>query len=170
MSVATYQAPVLCRNRTPLGGPTVISSDPKSTHEVIFGSPGAQDGSDVQPVPEELLRTPQFAKAISTGVLEVVSGEDNPLIVAALKAQNDSFQRRASADKDKALLVLDQSPDNDMIAVQCIGPGTRPDTRCENTIPLRVREKDAAPPLCNLHASLAMNCVRRGNGPWTLES
>ena len=171
MSVATQQAlqlPVMCRNM--MLGPTVIASDPKSTHEVIFGGKDAPDGSDVQPIPEELVRTPQFSKAISMGILQVIQGEDNAAVQAAMQIQSDAFWRRAKQDNDAAMASLETTPDNDMIAVQCIGPGTRPGTQCEDTIPVRVREMNAAPPLCARHVQLAERCLRRGNGPWILET
>lgn len=169
MSVATPYQTVLCRNK--MAGPTVLASDPKSTHEVIWGGMGAPDGSDVQPVPEEILRTPAFARNLALGVIEVISGGDeNPVVQAALKVQSDAFWKRVDADKATALASLETTPDNDMIAVQCIGPGTRPGTQCEDTIPVRVREKDAAPPLCARHTGLSDRCLRRGTGPWMLET
>jgi hypothetical protein len=166
MTTATG-VPVLCRNR--MDGPTVLASDPKSTHEVIWGGKGSPDGTDVQPVPEEVLRTPAFARAVALGVIEVVQGADNDAVKAALQVQSDAFWKRASQDRDAALASIDTAPDNDMIVVTCIGPGTRPDTRCDEDIPVRAREKDASPPLCTRHAALAGRCVRRGDGPWTLE-
>jgi hypothetical protein len=165
---AMTQVPVLCRNQT--AGPLVIASDPKSTHEVIFSGLGDPGGGDVQPVPEELLRTPQFAKTVAMGLLKVEAGEDHEAVRHALQVQTDAFWKRAAQEKDAAMATLETAPDNDMIAIQCIGPGTRPDTRCEDTIPVRVRERDAVPPLCTRHAMLLERCVRRGAGAWTLES
>jgi hypothetical protein len=167
MTITTIGAPVLCRNR--MSGPTVIASDPKSTHEVIFGGANSPDGSDVQPIPEELLRTPQFAKALKLGVLAVEEGEDNAFVANALKAQSDAFWKRNEAEKLTAMESLETPRDDDLVAVQCIGPGTRADTRCDNTIPVRAREKDNKPPLCDQHAGLVDRCVRRGTGDWKVE-
>jgi len=159
--------PVMCRNK--MAGPTVIASDPKSTHEVIFSGAGAPDGGDVQPIPDELIRVPAFSRAISLGILEVIQGSDNEAVRAALQVQSDAFWKRSQQDNETALASLDAPADNDLIAVACIGPGTRPGTRCEDTIPVRAREQDAQPPLCSRHQSLASRCLRRGTGPWELE-
>lgn len=161
-------APVMVQNRTDTI--VVLASDPKQTHEVIWGALGAQDGTDIQPVPEEIIRTPAFARSLAIGIIAVVDGgEGNDAVQAALKIQGDAYRKRLAQEKDASLAVLETEPDNDLVAVQCIGPGTRPDTRCEDTIPVRAREMNASPPLCTRHAILADRCVRRGNGPWTLE-
>ena len=158
---------VMCRNM--MDGATHIASDPRQTHSVIFAGSGDPNGEDVQPIPEELLRTPQFVRELRQGVLSVVQGEDNPIVQAALQKQSDSFRARMKADELKAREVLDAPAQDDMIAVQCIGPGTRPDTTCEDQIPVRARDKDSQPPLCSRHRDLVDRCVRRGSGPWVLE-
>jgi hypothetical protein len=61
---------------------------------------------------------------------------------------------------------LEPPAENDLVAIQCIGPGTRPDTQCEDTIPVRARERDNAAPLCTRHEHLREVCGRMGTGPW----
>jgi hypothetical protein len=162
-----YATQVVCRNR--MGGPTVLASDNKSTHEVVFQGQNDPDGNDYQIVPEEIIRTPQFARAISQGILEVTEGTDDPIVKGALSRQTDAFWKRSNADREKAMEVLDEASDNDLIVVTCIGPGTRPGTACGADIPVRTREKYSAPWLCSMHQSLKDRCVRRGDGPWQLE-
>lgn len=166
MSAATM-VPVMCRNN--MSGPTVLASDPKSTHEVIFGGKGSPNGDDVQPIPDELLRTPQFAKAIAMGIIEVVAGEDNEAVQAALSVQRKAFWDRSASDAQLALDSIELAKDNDMISVLCIGPGTRPGATCPETLLVREKEIDARPPLCARHEGLAGQCIRRGNEPWQLE-
>ncbi len=72
-------------------------------------------------------------------------------------------------DKSDALATLDQQADNDLISVNCIGPGTRPGAVCGENVPVRQREALAAPPLCSRHQSFAEECYRKGSGPWVLE-
>lgn len=158
---------VICRNR--MAGPTVISSDIKGTHEVVFQGRDDPGGEDYQILPEEILKTPQFSRAISKGILEVVQGEDDPIVAQALKRQTDAFWQRSQADAVAAREVLDAPQENDLIAVQCIGPGSRPGAVCGTDIPVRSREAQSSPPLCAAHESLKDRCVRRGDGPWTLE-
>lgn len=164
----SVSAQVVCRNM--MGGPTVIASDQKSTFEVVFGGKDSPDGSDYQVIPQEIVRTPQFSQAISKGILQVTQGTDNPVVRQAMQAQTDAFWKRAQADDVAAREVLDAPQDNDLIAVQCIGPGPRPGAVCGQDIPVRAREATAAPPLCPQHQSLKDQCLRRGDGPWTLEA
>ena len=162
-------APVMVRNK--MAGPTVLASDPKSTHEVIWSGRGAPDGGDVQPVPEEILRTPAFARNLALGVIEIISGaEDNELASQALKVQSDAFWKRSAEQEETALASLEPAADNDLVAVACIGPGSRPGASCEEQIPVRARELNAAPPLCSRHLHLADQCIRRGTGPWQIEA
>ena len=167
VAVPGLEAAVMCRNM--MAGPTVIASDPKQTHQVIFQGRDHPDGEDVQPIPAELLRTPQFVKALRQGILSVVSGEDNPVVQAALSKQSDAFHKRIAADELKAREVLDAPSEDDMIAVICIGPGTREGNTCEEQVPIRSREQGSRPPLCSRHQHLAELCVKRGTGPWMLE-
>lgn len=167
MTAATVETLVMCQNMTP--GPLVIASSPKSDNEVIFQGKGSPDGNDVQPIPEGLLRSPAFGKAIKQGTLKVVEGADNPIVANALQAQSDAYWKRMDTDKLAALETLESPKDDDLVAVQCIGPGTREDTVCEDTIPVRAREKDNKPPLCTRHAHLLERCVRRGSGAWAVE-
>jgi hypothetical protein len=160
-------ATVMCRNM--MAGPTVIASDPKQTHEVIFAGRDDPGGEDVQPIPEALVRSPAFVRAIRQGILAVVAGEDNPVIQAAMARQSGSFRDRMAADELKVREVLDAPSDNDMLVVACIGPGTREGLSCEEQVPVRARDKDSSPPLCDRHQHLADFAVKRGSRPWALE-
>lgn len=158
---------VLCKNM--MSGPTVIASDPKQTHEVTFGPRNDPNGEDVQPIPEALIKSPAFRRAIRQGILQVVQGEDNPLIADALARQSDAFSKRMAADELAAKESLESAAGNDMIAVTCIGPGTREGNTCEEQVPVRADQQGSRPPLCDRHEYLAERCLKRGNGPWQLE-
>lgn len=158
---------VLCRNM--MSGPTVIASDPKQTHEVTFGGRNDPNGEDVQPIPEQLMRTPAFRRALRQGILQVIQGEDNPLIADALARQSSAFKDRMAADELQARESLESPAGNDMIAVTCIGPGTRQGSTCEEQVPVRADQQGTRPPLCDRHEYLAERCLKRGSGPWQLE-
>lgn len=160
--------PVVCQNE--MAGPTVIAADIKGTYEVRFDGKGDPSGGDVQRIPPEVVSTVQFANAIAKGILTVSEGEENPLVAKAMERQNDAFWARAKQDRDDALATLDQPAENDMIAVSCIGPGTRPGASCDEQIPVRAREAGSVPPLCTRHAGMADQCVKRGREPWKLET
>jgi len=159
--------PVQCQNE--MAGPTVISSDLKGTYEVTFAGKGDPSGGDVQPIPPEIIATVQFSKAVSLGILSVVEGADNPIVEAALAKQSDAFRKRVEQEQVTAREHLDAPQEDDLVAVACIGPGTRADTKCDEQIPIRAREVASRPPLCSRHESLADFAVKRGRNPWVLE-
>jgi hypothetical protein len=156
---------VMCENQMP--GPTVIAADAKRNYEIVFGGRGDPDGNDVQPIPEALLRTIAFQRAISRGVLKVIEGADHPVVQQALARQNNSFAKRMAAQDMAAREVIDAPAQNDITVVNCIGPGTREGAVCGDQVPLRAG--DTRPPLCDRHRGLSDRCVKRGDGPWLLE-
>jgi hypothetical protein len=157
---------VMCANQ--MQGPTIIAADAKRNYEVTFGGRGDPDGNDVQPIPEALLRTIQFQRAISQGILKVIEGSDHPVVQQALARQSDSFARRTAAQDVAAREVLDAPADNEITVVNCIGPGTRKSAVCGEQVPVRHGDS-GKPPLCDRHQALKDRCVKRGDGPWTLE-
>lgn len=157
---------VMCQNQ--MSGPTVIAADAKRNYEVVFQGKGHPDGEDVQPIPEALLRTIQFQRAISRGVITVIEGVGHPVVQQALSRQSDAFARRMQAQQVSDREVLDAPAQNDITVVNCIGPGSRPGAVCGDQVP--VRQGDTGkPPLCDRHKGLSGNCVKRGDGPWVLE-
>lgn len=157
---------IMCQNQ--MAGPTVIAADAKRNYEVLFGGKGDPDGNDVQPIPEALLRTIQFQRAISRGILKVVEGEDHPVVQQALARQTDAFARKMKAQQVADREVLDAPAAADIIVVNCIGPGSRPGAVCGDQVPQR-GDDAGKPPLCDRHQTLAESCVKRGTGPWVLE-
>jgi hypothetical protein len=157
---------VMCQNQMP--GTTIIAADAKRNYEVTFGGKGDPDGNDVQPIPDALLRTIQFQRAISRGVLAVIEGANHPVVQQALARQTDSFARRVQSQQVADREVLDAPADNEIVVAACIGPGSRKGAVCGEQVPLRHGDT-GRPPLCDRHKGLANNCVKRGDGPWTLE-
>lgn len=164
---ADAMATVMCQNQ--MAGLTVIAADAKRNYEIIFQGRGDPQGEDVQSIPNHLLYTPQFQKAIRQGILKVIEGEDNPVVQAALAKQTDSFHQRMAADELRSRESIDQASDDDMLVVLCIGPGTRDGSACGDQIPVRARDQGSRPPLCDRHQHLAERCVKRGSQPWVLE-
>jgi hypothetical protein len=162
-----YARPVMCQNMTK--GPLIICSSPKGDDETRFAGNGDPDGNDVQPIPSGLLAAPQFASSLQKGTLKVVAGDDNPIVVAALQRQTDAFWKKYDQEQKVVMDSMESVAANDMIAVQCIGPGTRAGTQCETQIPVWARAMDATAPLCDAHQHLKSKVFRRGDGPWQLE-
>jgi hypothetical protein len=157
---------VMCANQ--MSGPTVIAADAKRNYEVVFGGQGDPDGNDVQPIPEALLRTIQFQRAISRGIIKVIEGAGHPVVQQALARQNDSFAKRMAAQQMADREVLDQPAAADIMVVNCIGPGSRQGAVCGDQVPVRSGDT-GKPPLCDRHQGFKDRCVKRGDGPWVLE-
>jgi hypothetical protein len=157
---------VMCHNQ--MSGRTVIAADARRNYEVIFEGKNDPDGNDVQPIPESLLRTIQFQRAISRGILKVIEGADHPVVQQALSRQSESFAKRMAAQDMAAREVIDAPAENDIMVVNCIGPGSREGAVCGEQVPVRSGDT-GKPPLCDRHAGLSDRCVKRGSGPWTLE-
>jgi hypothetical protein len=157
---------VMCQNQ--MAGPTVIAADAKRNYEVVFERKGDPDGNDVQPIPDALIRTISFQRAISRGVIKVVEGADHPVVRQALSRQSDAFAKRMASQQMADREVLDQPAAADIVVVNCIGPGSRAGAVCGEQVPLRSGDT-GKPPLCDRHAGLKDRCLKRGDGPWVLE-
>jgi hypothetical protein len=158
---------VMCQNQ--MSGPTVIAADAKRNYETIFAGKDDPDGNDVQPIPDALLRTISFQRALRQGVLKVIEGEDHPVVVQAMSRQTTSFRDRMKAQETAAREVIDAPSEDDILVAICIGPGTREGTTCGEQVPVKSKDAAGRPPLCSRHAQLSDRCVKRGDGPWILE-
>jgi hypothetical protein len=152
-----------------MDGPTVIAADVKRSYEMIFAGKGDPQGEDVQEVPEELLRTKAFRDALRKGILAVIEGEDHPVVMAAMARQSTTFQDRMKAEQTTAREVMNAVAENDIVVVNCIGPGPRTGAVCGDQVPVKDKEQASRPPLCDRHRHLSDHCVKRGSQPWVLE-
>lgn len=151
--------PVLVRNTE--GGPTVLS-DLKSKEYVEWAGANDPNGADVQPVPEEFLNNVNFLRCVQRGILVIENPEDNPEVTAAIERQNAAWQARREQAKKNAEATIDHQANNDLVSVQCVGPGGR-GGQCENTVPVKDKQRADKPPLCSTHESLAPQYVRNDN-------
>jgi hypothetical protein len=140
--------------RNTQGGPTVIASDPKGTHQVEWAGADDPMGGDVQPVPQEIVDTVPFWNAIQKGILVVENLQDHPELQDRLDKQNASWKARQSQAADQAVAAIDQQANNDIVSVSCIGPDGK-GGKCGADVAVRDTQKDERPPLCERHASLA---------------
>lgn len=151
------EATVMARNL--MDGPTVISSDIHGTHTIELQGHDDPNGGDVQIVPEELIRTPQFIKAIHRKIIAIENPDENPGLMEAMERQAAAWHRRQHAQADTSQ-VLDETPQNDLVSVPCTGPGPRADAACPNSVTLRAKEQYDVPPLCNTHQDLKDQYVK----------
>lgn len=109
----------MVRNTQP--GPTVISSDPKGTHFVEWAGAGDPSGGDIQPVPEEIVNTPQFEKAKRRGIFVLVedgSLEASEALNKQVAAWNDSNSVKEDVIKAS---IEDAAARPDLVIDQPIG-------------------------------------------------
>jgi hypothetical protein len=152
-------APVLVRNTE--GGPTVLSD--LQTKEFVEWA-GANDdmGNDVQAVPESFLQNVNFLRCVQRGILVIENADDNPEIAVAIEKQNAAWVARREQAKKKAAESIDQQANNDLVSVRCVGPGGR-GGQCDNTVPVKDKQRADKPPLCSTHEGLAPQYVRNDN-------
>jgi|SRR5665213_99000 len=166
----TLQQPILIRN-TKLG-PTVFT-DAKSGAEITWGGANDTMGEDVQAVDADLLKNTEFLRSLSRGtfvvegapdeVLEALAGHlDSP----ALRRQAANWAAKQEQEKNTSIELVDHKAKNDIVSVSCIGPNTRGDGECGDSIAVRENAKNEKAPLCPTHAQLAPQYVLTEDGGW----
>jgi hypothetical protein len=153
---------VLARNL--MDGPTVLSSDPKSTHFVEWAGRGDQAGNDVQLVPEEIVKTVPFARAVQRGVLSVENLEDNPELQGMLNKQTAAWTARQQLADADIRSTIETTANKDMVTLACIGPSTKGLQDCGEDVTMRDLTKYDAPPLCHRHINLVHEYVPTNEG------
>lgn len=143
-------APVMVRNTE--GGPTVLS-DLRTKEYVEWQGAGDPMGADVQAVPEEFLQNVNFLRAVQRGILVIENAEDNPEVLQAIERQNAAWAHRRKQAQKSAEDSIDQQANNDIITTECIVKA------CTNVVSLKEKERNAKPPLCSTHESMAPQYV-----------
>lgn len=140
------------RNKQP--GPTVLSIDPKGSSVVEWGGAGDPNGADIQLVPEDVSKSVPFVRALSRGILEIVSEESDPALADALERQAESWRSRLSAAESAASTSIDRETNRDFVTFACLGPNSKNTGTCGADVALRETEVSNHPPLCDLHKDL----------------
>lgn len=141
--------PVLVQNMQP--GPTVFS-DHASGIEIEWRGADDPDGEDHQQVPRALLRHPNFVKNISRGVFKIIDPDQD--VEAILNRQVSGWRNRRDQAERAAAALIDPAADNDLISMPCVGPGQRPGTTCGVGVPMREKQAEEFPALCDSHKQL----------------
>lgn len=146
--------PVLVRNL--MAGPTTLSDLDKIM--LKWEGRGDPAGNDVQPVPDAVLETVEFANAVRNQYLEVVDPSEDTKAILARQVQALTAARQASAQAVEA--TIDRVANRDYITVPCIGPSPRGTGDCGLPVAVPEKKQDEFPPLCAQHAPLASQCVQ----------
>lgn len=145
-------APVYVQNNQ--DGPTVLSADRNGVDSVEWAGKGDPQGNDIQPVPQEILSSPAFSRALARGVITLLEDESDPAAVEALRKQTATWQARQASAAANATAPIEQVPINDYIQVSCVGPNSRGGGQCGLPVSVREKEQDAKPNLCDQHKEL----------------
>lgn len=144
--------PVAVRNMTL--GPAVFF-DQQTNLALEWKGKGDPSGEDIQLVPDETFKnSAEFRKAMNRGVFAPV---DDSLGDAAMEAQRVAHQANQDEQAAKAIAMVDEHRQQSVLAVPCVGPGSRPDSTCGATTIVAPGEEGDRPPLCATHAHLASN-------------
>jgi len=150
--------PVMVRNLK--DGPTVFSI-PEKRIEIEWQGKGDPTGADVQGVPDEVLESTYFQRALRRGVFETITdlaAED------ALNQQNDSFAAREAVERANSVAAIDPEAHNDILSLPCQGPSGRGSGLCTQPVAVKESKVDEAPVLCPQHDSLASEFVQSETG------
>jgi hypothetical protein len=152
--------PVTVVARNLMDGVTVLSSDIKGTTAVEFGAKDDPNGDDIQYIPEEVLNTPAFKRALARGVLGLIEDQSDPEVTDALAKQVAAFQRRQRGAEDQVQETIDRPTNRDAVSLFCVGPDNRGTGTCGEPVVVPANKKqDDEPPLCHRHRNLAAQYV-----------
>lgn len=141
-------------------GPTVLSSDPKGSEFVEWQGKNDPAGGDIQPVPEVIQESVAFQRCVRRGILTPLSAEDQAIIDEAMEHQQAAWDKRQSFSQDQSAQVIEQTTNNDIITLACVGPSARAGgAKCADQVTVRDVSKNDKPPLCSMHENLASQYV-----------
>lgn len=148
---------VVARNL--MDGVTVLASDVKGSHSVEWGAQGDPNGDDIQFIPNEVLESVAFRRAVSRGIVAIVEDESDPDVVQALSRQVDAFKRRQEGAKEDVALTIEKPTDRDSVSAFCVGPDSRGTGKCSVAVAMPEKKLKDEPPLCAQHRHLATQYV-----------
>lgn len=148
---------VVARNN--MDGVTVLASDVKGSHSVEWGAKGDPAGDDIQFVPEEVVTSVAFRRALARGVVALVDEESDPEVAEALGKQVEAFKRRQEGAQEDASATIDRPTSRDSVSAFCVGPDTRDQGKCGEPVAISEKKLKDTPPLCPRHQHLATQYV-----------
>lgn len=148
---------VVARNR--MDSITVLASDIKGTHSVEWAASGDPAGDDIQYIPEAVLDSVAFKRALARGVVELMEDASDPEVVEALAKQVAAFERRQAGAQEDAQAMIDRPTSRDHVSVLCVGPDNRGTGTCGEAVAISEKLLKDVPPLCPKHKNLAHQYV-----------
>ncbi len=145
--------------RNLMDGVTVLASDVKGSHSVEWAALGDPSGDDIQFIPNEVLESVAFRRAVSRGIVEVMEDESDPDVVSALTRQVAAFKRRQEGAKEDVAVTIEKPTNRDSVSVFCVGPDSRGIGKCGQAVAVPEKQLKDVPPLCTQHKHLAAQFV-----------
>lgn len=149
-------APIMVRNTHT--GPTVFSNNDVKVEWAGYGDPF---GGDVQPVPETLFNDPNFYRAMNSGLFEKIT--DEGVIEEQARLQREQYQTAQAAKKNAGKSLLDETPDQDILVLNCLGDNPKGGI-CGEGVNIRSKDRAEVPPLCPRHQRLRSQFIAEETG------
>lgn len=149
--------------RNLMDGVTVLASDVKGSHSVEWAAKGDPKGDDIQYIPEPVLESVAFKRALARGVVELLEDESDPEVVEALAKQVDAFKNRQRGAQEDVEATIDRPTSRDHVSTWCVGPDNRGTGTCGEAVAISEKLLKDVPPLCPEHKGLANQYVPEVN-------
>lgn len=149
--------------RNLMDGVTVLASDVKGTHSVEWAAKNDPEGNDIQYIPEPVLESVAFKRALARGVVELLADESDPEVVEALALQVEAFQKRQRGAQESVAVTIDKPTSRDHVSTWCVGPDNRGTGQCGEAVAISEKLLKDVPPLCPRHKNLANQYVPEVN-------
>lgn len=121
---------------------------------VRWEAKGDPNGEDMQWVPAKLAGSPGFRKAIARQQLILDEDESDPEVVTALLKQAAAFRKREEIAKTDSNVVIDKPTNRDVVSQFCVGPNSRGNGECGESVVVPDTKKYDQAPLCTQHKHL----------------
>lgn len=138
---------------------TVLASDVKGTHSVEWAAKDDPSGDDIQYIPEPVMESVAFKRALARGVVELLEDDTDPEVVEALARQVSAFKRRQAGAQEDVQQVIDRPTSRDHVSTWCVGPDNRGTGQCGEAVAISEKLLKDMPPLCPKHKNLAHQYV-----------
>lgn len=148
---------IVARNR--MDSITVLASDIKGTHSVEWAAAGDPSGDDIQYIPEPVMESVAFKKALARGVVELIEDASDPEVVEALDKQVAAFKRRQAGAQEDVQATIERPTSRDHVSTWCVGPDNRGTGTCGEAVAISEKLLKDVPPLCPKHKGLANQYV-----------
>lgn len=156
-------APVLLENTQP--GPTIFTDDQSHT-SITWEGAGDTGGRDIQAIPLSFLENINFLRILNRGILTVYDAPEDvkkmidvQLGSSKLRDQAVAWRAQENAKSEDRAIAINHVANQDLVAVKCVGPGSRQGAKCDAEVPVRELNLGEKPPLCEQHKHLASSFV-----------